>query len=417
MPSRLPAAAMRALREGAWLTSDRALAWARMLALFSLACAVVLVLFTAGGGRPDPSGRPLGTDFSSFWTAARMALAGDPASAWDAARHMAAERRQFSPAEGFRPDFYAFFYPPPFLLICLPLGLLSYGQAAAAWIAVTALLYFAVMRRLLPKGWNAPLVALSFPALALNAGHGQNGALSAALLGAAGLALDRRPWIAGCCLGALCYKPQAALFILPALLAARRWRALAGAALASGAFCLGSWILLGEDSWRAFSDAAPLARQMLVQGLNGFGKMVSSFAAGRLLGLGLPGSWAVQFAVSAAATTILVRRAVGRPGGKAEAACLAAVTCAATPFLLDYDLMLLAIPLAWMASEAEQGGYLPWEKTIGAAAFILPLASRPLALGFGIPVSPLVTVALLWVVGRRIRIGARNRPGADDRQA
>ena len=62
---------------------------------------------------------------------------------------------------------------------------------------------------------------------------GQNAFLTLALLlGGVGL-LGRRDFAAGAILGLLSYKPQLALMVPVALLAARHWRALAGAAVSA----------------------------------------------------------------------------------------------------------------------------------------------------------------------------------------
>jgi hypothetical protein len=72
----------------------------------------------------------------------------------------------------------------------------------------------------------------------------------------------------------------------------------------------------------------------------------------------------------------------------------------ATPFLLDYDLVLLALPIAWLA--VEQGELtLPWERVALVTAFFLPLCARPLAEFAGIPATPLVAAALLGLSLRR----------------
>ena len=65
------------------------------------------------------------------------------------------------------------------------------------------------------------LLALAFPAVLINIGHGQNGFLTAALLGGALVVLDRRPLVAGILIGLLVYKPQFGLMIPLALLAER----------------------------------------------------------------------------------------------------------------------------------------------------------------------------------------------------
>ena len=74
------------------------------------------------------------------------------------------------------------------------------------------------------------LAILAFPAFLVNAGHGQNGFLSAALIGGGALCSTSAPLLAGLCLGALVYKPQLAVMIPIALIAARRWTTLAAAA-------------------------------------------------------------------------------------------------------------------------------------------------------------------------------------------
>jgi alpha-1,2-mannosyltransferase len=260
--------------------------------------AVALVVMTHGGVRADPWGQPLATDFSSFWSAAKLALAGVPGSAWDPAAHAAFQRAHFSPEAGFAGGYYAFFYPPPFLLICLPLGLLPYGAALAVWLLVTGAAYVVAIRGLLPRHWPWALIALGFPGLLLNAEHGQNGALSAALFGMAALWLNRRPGLAGICLGALCFKPQ---LVVPALVLAGRWRALVWVAGRAWAMCAGSLVVFGVAAWEGFVADSHLAGTTLEAGLVSFGKMASVFAGVRLLGGGVVAAWAVQAVVASVA--------------------------------------------------------------------------------------------------------------------
>ena len=273
-----------ALRDANWLGAGRAKAWARVLALVAVTAALVFIVLTHGGSAPDPWRHPLATDFVSFWTAAKLAAAGTPEAAWNPVAHAAAQHASFAPDAGFEQSYYAFFYPPPFLLICLPLALLPYGAAVAVWLGATGAACLAVVRALLPSRWPAALALLAFPSMLMNAVHGQNGALTAALLGGAALHLDRRPRLAGACLGAMCFKPQLALLIVPALIAARRWHTLAWAAVVAGGLSLASLLVFGEGAWRAFLSVTPLARAVLEFGGVGFEKMVSTFAAANLLG-------------------------------------------------------------------------------------------------------------------------------------
>jgi hypothetical protein len=85
----------------------------------------------------------------------------------------------------------------------------------------------------------------------------------------------------------------------------------------------------------------------------------------------------------------------------ARGAVLLCATLLTTPFLLDYDLLLLALPLAWLYGESRRTGFLPWEKAVLAAGFVLPLVSRALAANLHLPIAPLVIGALLLCLLRR----------------
>ncbi len=387
---------INALRSADWLTAHRARAWCRVLAAISLATVVVWIGLSRDG--LDRLGKPLGTDFISFWTAAKLAWAGDAGAAWQPATHAAAERALFPAAA---PGYYAFFYPPTALLLLLPLAALPYSAALIVWLAGGWLALVACLRRLLPQPW-ALLPIVAFPGSLVNAGHGQNGFLSAACFG--GFMLLRRwPLLAGACLGALVFKPHLALLAPVALLAARRWRMLLGGAIAAASLCALSWLVLGEAAWRAFLNAGPLARMTLEAGLVEPGKMVSTFAAVRVLFGGVWLAYGAQVVVALGVAILLGRAAARRPGGHAEGALLAAGAMLATPFLLDYDLTCLAPPLAWMAAEAQRSGWRPWEKTALLAAYVLPLFGRPIALVLGVPLAPLVLLGLFLVMVRRVR--------------
>ena len=57
--------------------------------------------------------------------------------------------------------------------------------------------FASLSRPLRPAGRCILLLALAYPAVLINIGHGQNGFLTAALLGGALIILDRRPILAG----------------------------------------------------------------------------------------------------------------------------------------------------------------------------------------------------------------------------
>lgn len=347
----------------------------------------------------DLLGKPLGTDFVSFWTASEQIRSGEAASIYDPEAHHLAEIALFAHA---RPDFYGFFYPPVFALICIPLAYLAYPLALLCWLSAGFVPVIYLLRRILPQGW-AWLPILAYPAWLVNAGHGQNGFLSAVLFGLF-MASERLPVLGGSWLGVLIFKPQLAVALPVGLLAARRWREALGCVGAVTLLLLLSRIVFGSGIWPAFFGSTGFARTVLEQGLVDPGKMVSVFAALRLAHASVWLAYGGQIIVAVATLAVLGRVTRGRPGLAAEGAMLAAATCLCTPFLLDYDLTLLAFPLAFLLREALRDGFLPWEKIVMLAAYMLPLCARPLAMLTGIVVAPMVVGALYILLTRRVEM-------------
>ncbi|MBR0659364.1 glycosyltransferase family 87 protein [Neoroseomonas oryzicola] len=394
------------LREAPWLTADRATAWCRVLAIAPLLLVVATTAWVvANGFRPlSPTGEPVGTDFVSFYGASALVLAGMPEAAYVQEAHAAA---QAGAVGALAPGhYYAFQNPPPYLLLIWPLAILPYLGALLAWLLVTGAAYAVAAARV--AGLAMPVSALmAFPALLANLGHGQNGLLSAALLGFAALWLDRRPVAAGIAIGLLCYKPHLALLAPVALAAAGRWRSFAAAGVTVGALVLASLMAFGPDTWRGFLATSGLSMEALELGLAGPGKMQSTFAAVRLFGGSVALAYALHGIVVLVAAVAIARAARGADG-LALGAMIAAGGALASPYIHDYDLAILAVPLAYVFREARLSGtFLPWEKTVLGLCFLLPLVARMLSMNLYLPVTPPLVACLLAVVIRRSRATLR----------
>ncbi len=390
-----PSGALRFLRDAPWANPQRLRAYAILLA-FAHAAALAALLFMSRTG-VDARGEPLGSDFVSFWSAGRLAWQGHAAAAYDPAAHHAAEQAFFGASLGW----YAFFYPPIFLLLCAPLGALPYFAALALWLTGTAAALAAALRALSPR-LVTPLTLAAFPAVFTTIGHGQNAFLTAAVFACAALWLDRRPALAGALLGGIAFKPQLALLLPMALMLTGRWRALAAMTGTAAALAGGSALIFGLDAWTAFLAEIPMSRATLEQGLVDPAKMQSVFAAVRVLGGGVGLAYAAQGAAAAGALVALAR---ARPrDGRALVALAATLTCLTTPFLLDYDLTLLIVPVVVLAQAGCETGFRPYEIATLAAAFLLAEVARPLAMTFAVPVSPLITAALAAVLIARFTL-------------
>src|SRR5579862_8876525 len=153
-----------------WLDAERVQVYsALLLGIFGVGA----IAWTAWSlpGLIDPNGKPVGYDFIAFWSAARLALGGQAAAAYDWTAIAAAHRLA---VPGLKDIVFAFHYPPTFLLTILPLGLLAYPVALVTFVGSTAALWAALIRRI-ARDRRAWIVAAAAPAGLLNALDGQNG--------------------------------------------------------------------------------------------------------------------------------------------------------------------------------------------------------------------------------------------------
>lgn len=389
---------LRFIREAAWLGESRARGYLVLLALVN--CAMLAFLVVTAKDGIDRNGFLIGTDFISFWTAGTMLA--DGANVYDSAAHTAAQREFYA-----QPGQYAaFFYPPSFLPFVLPLGLTGYFPALAGWLVVTGAAWLAAVR-----GWfgalglkgPALLLVLAFPPVIVTLTHGQTSFLVAALLGGGLLLVEKRPWLAGVLIGFATIKPQFGLLVPLALLASGQWRTIAGAGAAALALAALSALAFGPQVWSDWLAITREAGSATDSGVIGFGKMVSPFAGLRLLGV--PGgiAFAVQGALSLAVAAMVVRASWKRGFSPGLAALVLAGAPLATPFVLDYDLLLTAFPLAYLFASARENGFDDWERITIAGVFAGAAFARPIALGLGVPIMPLLLVALFLCVWRRVR--------------
>ncbi|MGH6851999.1 MAG: glycosyltransferase family 87 protein, partial [Methylocella sp.] len=281
----------------------------------------------------------------------------------------------------------------------------SYGGALLAWLSLTSGAAIACLRRW-SEGQIGWIAILTFPALWVNAGNGQNGGLTTALLGTGFLVLPGHPMLAGLAFGGLAIKPQLGVALPFALIAARRWRPICAAGVTSIGLSLLATAIFGTDIWRGFLTSTSIARAVLEQNAL-YEKMPTIFAAARLYGAPLSFAYGAQAITALTALGFLVR-CVRRH--RPDALALGAVTVAATvlvsPYLLDYDLSVIGLPLAWLSGRGLVHGFLPYEKFGILAAFALPLISRVLCLYLHLAAGPIVLATQMCLVARRISIEA-----------
>ena len=389
-----------ALRDGTWLAPARV----TRLATAALAGTVLFLLFLAATshGLNDYSGRPLGTDFSSFYAAGRLAgTGGDP---YDSASLQAAQRAIFGEAT----PYYAFAYPPIFLLLVSPLTVLPYLPALLIWQAATFLFYFWGMV-LLKRRFASSLpdrifyqCAAGYTAVFVCLTHGQNGFLTAGLFAAALALLDIRHWSAGLLFGLVAFKPQFGLLIPFALAAGGYWRSFLAAAAAVFALAALSALLFGEQIWFGFFSAAADARRVILEADGvGYAKMVSVFSWFRLWHLPLTAAYAAQ--AVAVILVLVINLRLWRSGAdpRLRGAALCTGTLLATPFALDYDLMLMAPAILLLTSYQVEKGGIPFGATLLFGLWAMPLFVRGIAAAVLIPVASWMLAGCFLILSRR----------------
>jgi arabinofuranan 3-O-arabinosyltransferase len=352
----------------------------------------------------DAEHQPIANDFVAVVAAGQLAAAGEPAAAYDWPIHKAAEVR----AIGHDFDgYYGWHYPPTFLFVAVALAMLPYLAAMIVWLGATLAAYAVTLGGIL-GGRSGVFLALGFPAALWNVTAGQNGFLTAALIGGTLALMQRRPALAGVCLGLLTYKPQFGLLFPVLLIADRRWLTIAvAAAVALGLVAL-SWLAFGSASWQAFAHWMPItSRIVLGEGHADWSRLQSVFGLVRAHGGSEALAWTFQGAFSLALTLGLVWLWRSAVAYDLKAAALAAGALLVTPYLYMYDLPALAIAVAFLLRYALRSGFNASEiaglASAGVLILIYPYVKTQVGLAAALIVMALVTQRAGVTLPRRAR--------------
>ncbi len=355
----------------------------------------------------DPQGRPIANDFVNVYAAGRLTLDGDAAAAYDWPMHKSAEVRAVG--HDFE-NYFGWHYPPPFLFVAAALAMLPYLAAAIVALAGTLAAYLAAMNGIL--GRTGIFVALGFPAALWNITAGQNGFLTAALIGGTLGLLERRPALAGICLGLLTYKPQFGLLFPLVLIADRRWLTMAVAAVVAIGLAALSWLAFGSASWEAFAHWMPITSHVVLgEGHADWSRLQSLFGLVRAHGGSAALAWTVQAIGSLAVAVAVTWLWRSRAPFDLKAAALAAGALVATPYLYMYDLVALAVAVAFLLRFALERGFTASEIAglggAGALILIYPYVKTQVGLA-----AVLIVIAL---VAQRTLVQMRLTPPAHRR--
>ena len=349
-----------------------------------------------------------GWDLGVFWSAAGLAMTHGATAAYDWALLRVAE------AAILPPDIFGpFSYPPTFLLLIYPIGVLSFGAATVVFSSCGVALYLGAIRSTLASQqlpWVVP--ALAFPGVWVTLLTGQNSLFTAAAAGAALVLLRRSPVAAGACIAVLCIKPQLGVLFPLYLLCGRQWRALMSAAVFSMLTLVVSWLAFGTDTFVAAAKSMTMFRHAIVEN-GGVILYGAPTVFGTLRSAGV--STTVSYAMHAGVATLVIAACIWlwrRPCRfELRAASLPIATLMVQPYLIYYDLAWLALPMAWLTIDFVRHGSNRFEKAVVLAAWLVPAQGLFAVLSHRTGQwAPIVLVALLAVVMQRARAAQRAVP-------
>ncbi len=352
---------------------------------------------------------PLGWDYIQHYAASRLVLDGNSPEAYDPATIGSIEAQ----VAGFRielaPYFLIWNYPPTFLLVVAPLSLLPYTLSLLLWLSSTFALCAFIVSRIF-RDHLTPMIFTSFPAVFWTFLHGQNSFFFASALGGGLLLLESRPILAGLLLGILSCKPQLFLVIPFALLAGRRWIALASIAATTAVLVIASLLFFGTSTWEAFFANAPLLRNILEAGHAPYTQVLTTYSSVRMLGLPPNIAFLVQALASLFGIALIGYVWYFNLAIELRYAVLVAVIALASPYLLTHDMTILAIGMAYFYRDMVARGTLPYERLMIACLWGLPLVCVFVANYTHFQSAPLIIAAFACLTVRRA-----NHPGLSNK--
>ncbi len=302
---------------------------------------------------------PYGRDLRSFTSAGEIAAQRDVEQLYDP------KASQYVDAGAA-----TFVNPPWYAMVMIPFSLVPFGALFAIWSLTGILaLWWSYGRLDVPIRDRVTALTLMSMAAAFAAYFGQNTFFMVAILTFGVLALERDdPVASGVAIALLAFKPHLLVGVGVWWLAdaARRWKAILAAAIATGVLVVVSALWL-PGSWQAFLDALDEPESLVDVDVE-----VTLLSAVRLLMGSADAAAAVLFGVLAVAVIVGLILLVRRTGGSVRIS-------GATAIVVSILIAFHGLPYDWLLLVVA-GGLLVCEKGFGPER----VAVAGVALGFAL---------------------------------
>jgi hypothetical protein len=370
--------------------------------IWTLPPSLLLALAWAGNvAKRTPKGGPLiAPDFTSLWTAARLALQGKIMTVFSATG-LQRETLGLFPHDDHR---RVFGYPPTMVALLLVFGLLPYFPSLLLYSIAGLGSLAAALRASHVKSLDRQALALALlsPAAVYNLSFGNNASFAAALF-LGGLYLsESAPLAAGALFGLLTVKPHLGILVPFVLLLRRNWACIAAAGGTAVLLAAVTLLFWGIGPWQEYAAVGVpyhMGELPRVHEL-GFDVLMPGPYVDFAMVPGLPGP-RLFYGAAALFALYAALRAVRFEGiSPLSVLILALATLIISPYCFCYDFVLIAGALAvYLGSVTEVA--LPAQAALGllttlpATIFLLKRAPLPL--------SSLIMLAALFCLHRAVR--------------
>lgn len=395
-----------------WIDARRLLLWGTALAVASW---IVHVHDSWGPGLGDRAGRFRAADYVQFYVSGSLVLNGRSDQLYDVSAHVQELHRRVGSQATVTPPMPN--YGPQVAAVFVPLAALDFPLSLAVFTCLSICSYalaIAILFRTFPslRGYGnvVAILAIAYPAFAVTLRYGQLSTFTLLAVALSAHAVHReRPLIAGLWFGLLAFKPPLLAVGLLAAALSGQWRFLLGVALTSTAQFLLALAAGGVDAIVRYIGVLRVlaATPDLVVLFPETSHSVRGFL--RLAGVSAGTSSVIGMAVLvllAGYAGWLWRR---QSHHVLTFAWIVLATVLASPHLLTYDLLLLAVPtLAFSAWALTHRPHVAWAPVTGLAVLIyfapfsVPLSATP----FHIQASTVIALALAVVTAQVLA----NRP-------
>ena len=288
------------------------------------------------------------TDYFAIWSYGKFVLAHPGIQIYDDSKLLEVQRDLGASPQGLLP----YVYPPWFLLLIGPIGLLDYYPGYAVWLGLPFLLYLAAS---VHSNWrfSEGLVTVFAPATIIALAFAQTGLLSSALILGGFRLVASRPIFSGMLFALASFKPQLGVLIPIALISARQWRTLIAAGATVLILVIVSSIAFGWSIWPLWLAKLPAHPDWATNVPNRLSPTIVANLT--FVGVDLTLARVIQGFV-AIITAITIWFCFRRGVTMLATAALIVGTFLATPYAFVYDMPMLTNAVLMVSRSREQSG-------------------------------------------------------------